>query len=156
MKSVERIIDHSPEIETLMSQMLEEVRGAVPNSEVEAIGSMAVPISGKEEIDLMVISNDVASDSLNLVAIGYRQGPVENDISYLKKKVDGIEVDVQVIPCGHKKIETHHNILEKLRSNEDLRRGYEDIKRSLVGSDIKTYRAKKGEWIKENLLNDEI
>ena len=156
MKSVEKIIDCSPQIEILMGQMLEEVRNVLPNSEVEPIGSMAVHISGKEEIDLMVISNDVASDSSKLVAIGYRQGPVEGDISYLKKKVDGIEVDVQVIPSGHEMIETHRRILEKLRDSEDLRKGYEDIKKSLVGSDIKTYRVKKGEWIKENLLNDGI
>ena len=155
MKSVEKIIDYSSQIEILMDRMLEEVKGVLPDSEVEPIGSMAVPISGKEEIDLMVISLDVIGESNKLTEIGYRQGPIENDISYLKKKVDGIEVDVQVIPSGHKKIETHRSILEKLRGSEDLRKGYEDIKKSLVGSDIKTYRVKKGEWIRENLLKDD-
>ncbi|MES2409627.1 MAG: UDP-N-acetylmuramoyl-L-alanine--D-glutamate ligase [Patescibacteria group bacterium] len=154
MKFIDRIIEPGPEILELQARAADEISTLLPASVVEAIGSMSVPLAGKEEIDMMVITDDVEGNSKILESNGYRQGPVVKGISYLKRKEKGIEIAPQVIPKGHKMIGIHHLIIQKLRNNNELRERYKDLKKSLVGSTVEEYKEKKNAWIRQYLLND--
>jgi GrpB-like predicted nucleotidyltransferase (UPF0157 family) len=115
---------------------------------------MAVPISGKLEIDVMVVSKNVDGDSKSLSQSGYRQGPIIGGISYLSTKKNGIRIDLQILPVGHKMIEIHRNTLKKLRENPEIRKRYEEFKKSLDNLPKNEYKRKKVEWIESNLLSD--
>jgi GrpB-like predicted nucleotidyltransferase (UPF0157 family) len=151
MKTI-RIIDPNPEILVLQVQTVAELMQLCPGCAVEAIGSMAVPIPGKDEIDVMVIADDVAGISAILSQNGYKQGPVEKAISYLSKRVGETDVDVQVVPPGNKMIGIHRANLQKLQSDRDLRDRYAAFKRALDGLPADEYKARKSEWVRENLL----
>ncbi|HEX7724569.1 MAG TPA: GrpB family protein [Candidatus Paceibacterota bacterium] len=151
MKTI-HIIDPSPDILVLQVQTVVDMVILVPSAAVEAVGSMAVPVCGKNEIDIMVVSDDVAGISAMLVNNGYRQGPIEKGISYLNKYVGETEVAVQVIPNGHKMIEIHRVILHRLQSDQGLRDRYAAFKRTLDGLPSDEYKTRKSEWIRANLL----
>ncbi|OGI68403.1 hypothetical protein A2738_00750 [Candidatus Nomurabacteria bacterium RIFCSPHIGHO2_01_FULL_42_15] len=146
-----KIIKPSLEISELQKEIIIELSKILPDSSSELIGSMAVPISGKSEIDVMVVSNDVNADSKLLVEKSYIQGPVVKEISHLNTKRNGIRVDLQILPVGHKMIGIHRRTLEKLRADAGLSQRYEDFKNSLDGLPEDEYRKKKNEWIKNNI-----
>jgi len=50
----------------------------LPNSKIEIVGSMAVPMKGRPEIDVLVIDLDVSGVSDILAKNGFKQGPVEH------------------------------------------------------------------------------
>jgi len=154
MKERIEIIEPSPEIDKLQNDTIAELSIMLPDSVVELIGSMAVPISGKPEIDVMVISDRVGSDSKLLSQKGYKQGLIIKGISHLSVKRNGIHIDVQIVPVNHKMIEIHRNTLTKLRENTELREGYKKLKKSLTGLSPEEYKKRKTEWINSNLLDD--
>lgn len=148
---IETIIEPSDEIFKIQQESLEEVKALLPNSEVEAVGAMAVPMIGRPELDLLVISSQIEEDSKVLVDTGYLQGPIVNGTSFLKKMVDDIEVAVQIMSPDNSMIDIHRKIISVLQENEDLRRKYEEFKTTLSGLSREEYKEKKSAWIKENI-----
>lgn len=149
---VEEVFQQDGSLESLQSAILKEVQCILTKSHVEAVGSVAIPMAGRREIDLMVISKDTHFDAQILSSSGYISGPEENNIFYLKKYFDGVEVGVQIIPEGHKMITTHRMIIEKLREDPGLKSSYEKFKLGLSGLSREEYKKQKSAWIKENLL----
>ena len=154
MNETIKIIEPSIEVSELQKEIINELSCILPNSSVESIGSMAVPISGKSEIDVMVVSGSVDADSKLLIDKGYKQGPVIREVAYLNIKRNGIRVDLQILPVGHKMIETHRRILIKLREDQVLRKAYEQFKKSLDGAPNDEYKQRKMAWIKDNILSE--
>lgn len=153
MPRFESIIEPNEEIFGVQEASLKEVSELLPKSRVELIGAMAVPMMGREELDLLIISDDISGDSQTLVNAGFKQGPVVNETSFLKKMVGKIEVAVQILGPDHKMIGVHHKILGLLRSNETLRKEYEIFKQNkLSGLTREDYRKKKSEWLEEHIL----
>ena len=148
----ETIIEPSVEIKSLQENLVLELSELLPHSHIELIGAMAVPMVGRSEIDIMILSKRVKEDSEILVNKGYNQGPVENAISYLKKMQGDVEIGVQIMSPDNKMINIHRNIISKLQNNEALRKSYEDFKRSLSGLTPEEYKKQKGVWIEKNLL----
>jgi|SRR3989344_3833582 len=136
----------------LQLDLISKLSEILADSEVEAVGAVAVPVAGRKELDIMVISENILKDTEILSQNGYKKGPIENEISYLKSFEGDIEVGVQIIPVGHKMIDIHRKIISRLRGNEDLRKTYEHFKLSLDGLGTEEYKQNKSLWIKEHLL----
>lgn len=151
VKKTIKIIEYSPEVGALQDSMISEIKELLPASKILPIGSMAVPMAGKEEIDLLVVSAVPERDSQTLAANGFRKGPIEKDVHYLKASRGAFEIDVQVVSPGHHAIEYHSQMLGKLRRDESLRNRYAEFKRSLNGLTPVEYKEKKSTWIRENL-----
>ena len=154
MKETIEIIEPSIEISELQKDLIAELSTILPDSTPELIGSMAVPISGKSEVAVMIVSTKVADDSKLLSQKGYKQGPTIKGISYLSVKRNGIHIDVQIIPVNHKMIEIHRATLKKLREDSKLREGYQKLKKSLTGLSAEEYKKRKTEWIENNFFNN--
>lgn len=148
----ETVINPSSEILSLQEKMIKEVSDLLPQSHVEAVGSMAIPMSGRPELDILVISEDISNDSETLSQNGYRQGPVVKNTSFLKKDVDDVEVAIQIMSPDNKMIGIHRNIIKKLIEDEDLRRKYEDFKLTLSGLTREEYKEQKSEYLEKNIL----
>ena len=147
-----KIIEPSNLIEKITNESVSNIKTLLPERIVEHVGAMAIPMTGREEIDIMIISPNPQGDSAVLNDAGYSVGPTQDGISYLKKFVDDIEIGIQIIPENHPMIDIHRKIIEKLKSNHELREKYSEFKRSLNGLTLDEYKSKKSKWIKENLL----
>lgn len=147
----EAIVDQSQESFGVQWTQLEKIKSLLPSSQVEAVGALAVPMIGRPEIDLMVISKRVVDDSDILVKNGYKQGPIVDGVSFFKMVVGGFEVAVQIIPLGHKMIAIHRNIIALLQRDGELRKRYEEFKRTLSGLSREEYKREKGGWIDKNI-----
>ena len=71
----------------------------------------------------------------------------------MSAKRNGIRIDVQILPTGHKMIEVHRKTLIKLREDPVLRKAYEQFKKSLDGLPQDEYKKRKVEWMDKNLFN---
>ena len=152
----ERIISPDSAVESIQAETVRHLAELFPGQTVEAIGSMAVPMEGRPEIDIMIVSESaesVEADAQRLAVEGFARGPIEKGIAYLKEMRSGIEIAVQIIPAGHKMIDIHHTILGKLSSDPALRTAYEQFKRTLEGLDKAEYKKRKSRWVEDNLLN---
>jgi len=148
----ESIIEPSDRILELQSEAIREVKEILSNDNVSAVGSMAVPMIGRPELDILVISDDIENDADKLEASGFMYRTLANDSIFLKKKVDGVEIAVQITTPDNSSIKTHKKIIDLMRSDSGMRNQYEEFKRTLDGLSAEEYKVKKREWMKEYLL----
>jgi len=148
----ETVIDPSAEILTLQEKMVTEVTNLLPTSNVEVVGSMAVPMAGRPELDILVISDNIANDSEILSSNGYKQGPIINETSFLKKMCDNVEVAIQIMSSDNKMVGIHRKLIEVLRNDEVLKNRYEEFKRTLSGLSREEYKKQKSDWLETNIL----
>jgi len=147
---IETIIEPNKTIFGIQRKYFDALKALFPHLTVELIGGMSVPMVGRPELDLMVISDDFENDSRRVEEIGFKQGSIEpNKASYLKKIEDGVDVTVQIVCIGNPMIDRHRNIRAVLKENHELRKQYEEFKRTLAGLEREVYRAKKKEWLRE-------
>lgn len=147
-----KIVKPSARIEKIANESVLSIKILLPKRIVERVGAIAIPMTGREEIDIMIISHNIQEDSAILNDAGYSVGPTQDGISYLKKFVNDIEIGIQIIPENHPMIDIHRKIIEKLKSNSYLKEKYSKFKHSLNGLTFTEYKSKKSIWIKENLL----
>lgn len=154
MKKFVKIIEPNQEIIDTQKSVVKKLKNIFSEAQVEAVGSMAVPMTGRSEIDIMVIVNkkDIALIADTLISWGYGKWPIIDGIAYFRKFEEDVEVGVQVLSPNHKMIVIHRKILEKLRIDEKLRYDYSKFKKTLNGLQEDDYKKQKSEWIKENIL----
>jgi GrpB-like predicted nucleotidyltransferase (UPF0157 family) len=150
---IEKIIEPNEQILDLQKAAIEEVKGIVSSEHVEAVGGMAVPMIGRPELDILVISEDIERDADKLEANGFMYRTLDGGSIFLKKKVNGVEIAVQLSSPGNPTIERHHKMIDLMRNDDDLRVRYEAFKQTLDGLSRQEYKQKKTEWIKENISN---
>jgi len=46
----------------------------------------------------------------------------------------------------------HRNLIDKLRSDEELKKKYEEFKHTLSGLSREEYKKQKSEWLEKNIL----
>lgn len=147
---IETITEPNEIIFRIQNKYFTALKVLFPHLTIELIGGMSVPMIGRPELDIMVISDDLENDSKEVEGIGFTQGSIEpGKASYLKKIEEGVDVTVQILSSDNAMIERHRNILLILRSNHKLRKQYEEFKKTLTGLEKYEYRAKKKEWLKE-------
>lgn len=149
-----KIIEPNNKILEKQKDYIRKLKETFPDELVEAAGSMAVPMIGRSEIDIMVIAGKSEPTLIadTLISWGYGKGPIIDGIAYFRKFEEDIEVGVQVLSPNHKMIAIHRKILEKLRTDEKLRNDYSKFKKTLNGLPEDDYKKQKGEWIMKNIL----
>jgi GrpB-like predicted nucleotidyltransferase (UPF0157 family) len=151
MNTTEKISDLSDHILKVLGDITNELSELLPYSHVEHVGAMAVPIVGRQEIDMMVICfQDVNADAEVLAQHGYTRGATIDDVLFMSKGIDGVEVSVQIMKQGNSMIERHRQFKEKLQSDPALYKRLEDFKWTLDGLTKEEYKKRKDAWMKEN------
>lgn len=151
-KTSVKIVDPDELMIKVATDSLSEIQKLFPTRIVEHVGASAVPIVGRKEIDIMMVSPNVPEDSKVMESTDYSAGPNVDGVSYFRKLVDDIEIGVQLVPENHAIIKIHRGIIEKLRSNPILKEEYSRFKYSLDGLTPDEYKSMKSAWIKKNLL----
>lgn len=155
MKKLVKIIEPNQKIIDEQNIVVKKLKGIFPEAQVEAVGSIAVPMTGRSEIDIMIVVNksEIASFVDKLISEGYRRGPIVDEIAYVRKFEEEIEVGIQILPTDHFMSSVHRKILDKLRNDKKLRSDYSKFKKELNGLLEDDYKKQKSEWIGKNILN---
>ena len=123
--------------------------GEVP---VDHVGSTSVPgLSAKPIVDVQVVVADLDAAVALLEAAGYVLRVREQGHRLVKGEPPA---NVHLYEPGDPEIEAHLRFRDRLRTDDDARRRYEELKRSLAGRvwpDINHYAEAKGPLIRELL-----
>lgn len=150
----------SPEVAARIAGL---IRGALPEAEVEHIGSTAIPgCDGKGVIDMMVIYPDGAIDEARraVESLGFElflarePFPPERPVYIGTIDLDGdtFRTHAHLIPPGSPEIETQRRFRDRLSSNPDLIAEYVALKRAVLASGTKDsaeYNEGKNAFIKD-------
>ena len=151
-----KIIEPSKEVFKIIEEYTNLVQKILPTSKITLIGSFAIPMCGKEEIDLLVETDDIkkAQKEIEEKSDGrFGIGPRVGEVGFSRsKKKFGIICELHFVPKGYKKIQNYLKFIENLKSKPDIIKKFEKLKRSLDGSTEEEYKNEKRKFIKENKL----
>ena len=116
-----KIIKPSKKIFQIIKKYKKIIKDALPSSKITLIGSFAIPMYGKEEIDLLVETDNVkkAQEIIQEKGLGrFGIGPIVDGEGYCRsKKRYGIICELHIVPKGHKKIKKYLWDLKYLLTN---------------------------------------
>lgn len=146
------IIEPSKKIYDLFDHIKEKISNNLPESEIELIGSFAVPMKGKKEIDILIQTENVESAQNFLTKIGFSKGPIIKREGFCINRDHEIIIELHIVPFNHKKIKTYRKLITKFRKNPEIKKRFENLKMAFEGKPAKEYKEAKNEFIKENNL----
>ena len=149
---IETVVEPNEHIFEIQNRYLEVVKEALPERHIEMVGGMAVPMTGRPELDILILTDDPEGDTKHLEAIGFQHRGVADDAFYLKQMVEGVEVTLQIMREDNKMVSIHRGLIELLRQDEPLRKEYEEFKKTLSGLPRDEYKKQKVAWLEENIL----
>jgi GrpB-like predicted nucleotidyltransferase (UPF0157 family) len=153
------IIEPSPEVMEKADGYMTLLREIVPDATISLIGSLAIPVALKNEIDLLIEiegSHDMASIQEKIregTGDMFHIGPVEGGEGFMRsKKKYGIICELHILHRGDARIDRYHEIVRRFRSEPDLAKKYDSLKRSLHGASYEVYKAEKAKFFHEYSL----
>lgn len=149
---IETIIEPNEHIFAIQRRYVDIVSRTLPGRHIEMVGGMAVPMIGRPELDILVITDDVEGDATKLEVVGFGYRTPADDAVYLKQKVEGVEVTVQVMREDNKLVKILRQVLALLQADESLRKEYEEFKKTLAGLERPEYKKRKVEYLQKNIF----
>jgi len=149
---IETVVEPNEHIFEIQRRYMEAISNTLPGKHIEAVGGMAVPMTGRPELDILVITEDIKGDTEKLKTLGFDHRGFADDASYLRQLVEGVDVTVQIMHEDNKMIEIHRKLIELLRKDEPLRKKYEEFKKTLSGLERYEYKRRKIAYLKESIL----
>jgi len=149
---IETIVEPNDHILKIQSRYVDLIGQSLPGRHIEMVGGVAVPMVGRPELDILVISDDIEADTQKLLAIGFDHRGIADNTSFLKLIVEGVDVTVQIMMKDNKMIEVHRKLIALLRRDAVPRSEYENFKRTLSGLERYEYKRRKLEYLKDNIL----
>lgn len=149
---IETIVEPNEHISAIAQRYVEIVTTTLPGRHIEMVGAMAVPMVGRPELDILIITDDVEGDAATLETVGFGSRGAGDDALYLKQMVEGVEVTVQIMRPDNALIPMLRGAVRLLRDDHELRNRYEAFKKTLSGLPRDEYKKQKVAWITENVL----
>jgi GrpB-like predicted nucleotidyltransferase (UPF0157 family) len=132
-----------------------------PGAVAEHIGSSAVPgLAGKGTVDLLLPTpaEDIPAVTGDLLALGFQRQAVPTAFPSTRPMLQGVirhgdtsfRVHVHVVPEHSPEVEAQRGFRDALLADPDLRKQYEQLKRSIVGAgtvDSVAFSKAKHAWI---------
>jgi GrpB-like predicted nucleotidyltransferase (UPF0157 family) len=129
------------------------------NLKIKLVGSQAVPMIGKAEIDLLIMTNaDILTMQKCLEKKGYGRGPIEKEgskkekVGYMRKTDDGIIIELHILSPNHENVKKMKKLVNFFRNNAKKREKLEELKISFKGKPEDEYREAKINFFKNNNL----
>jgi GrpB-like predicted nucleotidyltransferase (UPF0157 family) len=155
------VVDWSPRWAEQFDEVAAVLRTAlagVVSARVEHVGSTSVPgLAAKPvlDVDVIVDGHDVAAAIAAMESVGYVH---RGDLGVTGREAfhapGAPRRNVYVCTAGTAKVRNHLAVRDVLRSRDDLREAYADVKRALAadpGMDIDTYLAGKSAVLQQVL-----
>jgi 8-oxo-dGTP pyrophosphatase MutT (NUDIX family) len=154
MNKVE-IVEPSKKIFNLSKKIQREVKKILPESETKLIGSFAIPICGRKEIDILVEVKDVKKAQEKLAKLGFKKGPVVRGEAFLTKFEEDMRCDLHVLEYGDKRIrKVYEKVINFFKENKEAREKYSNFRKSLAGlsESESEYKEKKSNFLAETVF----
>ncbi len=147
-----KIVDYDPVYLKIFEKYEKIIKKALLRSRVNLIGSIAVPMLGKEEIDIIVEVENIKESQEVLSKIKFGKGPIVNGTGYLRDYRFNIECEVHLVKFNDSKVKKTLSLVNKLQTNVFLRKQFEEFKKSCDGISRDEYRKRKTDFLKKNNL----
>lgn len=152
-----KIIEPTEEVFKAVDFYTELIHKIIPESKTTLIGSLAIPICTKNEMDLMVeIEPDqdihkILEQVTNNSDDRFYSGTVVNNEGFVRsKKKYGIRCELHVLHKGNERVERYLEQVKRFKSDNELTRKYETLKRTMNGKTEAEYKEAKNIFFKEN------
>jgi GrpB-like predicted nucleotidyltransferase (UPF0157 family) len=147
------IVMPSKKIFDLYSYFEKKIKKALPESKTRLIGSFAVPMAGKKEVDILVEIKDV-ENALNILdKAGFSKGPIFKGEGFLHGKKEEFVCELHVLEPGDERIrKVYDRTINAFKNNKDLREKFEKLKFSMNGKSEEEYKKMKSKFLKENVF----
>lgn len=137
----------------LANNSIKEIKDIIPASKCKIIGAAAIPMLGKKEIDILVISKSIISSFKKLNKIDYKGKIIDNKKAYLRKIFEDITIEIHLVKPNDKIIRIYGKYINILKRNNSLRIKYEKFKKSMSNLSSDEYKIKKSKFIRENIIH---
>ena len=132
------------------------IKNILPSATVTLIGSLAIPLCVKNEMDILVeidqtedilkVQEKIRDESSDIFGVG----PIVDDEGFSRsKKKYGIRCELHILHTGNQKAVRYQALVEYFKSNPSLTRKYNEFKRSLHGLTASQYNARKSKFFVE-------
>ncbi|MBT3395078.1 hypothetical protein HOA59_03285 [archaeon] len=153
-ENIVSIIEPTRELSDLFEQIRIKISSLIPGAKIELIGSLAIPMKGKPEMDILIQTEDVEITQDKLSTINFSKGPIIEEEGFCKNRDYKILIELHIVPFNHKRIHKYKQLIKLLQENEKLKKSFEKLKLSYEGKSIKEYKVAKNLFMEENnLLN---
>jgi len=152
MNKIIEIIEPSEDLFILFEQIKKNLNEIIPSAEISLIGALAVPMKGKKEMDILIVTDSVAEAQNKLSDMGYSRGPIVDGEGFCKNDNYKVEISLHIVPPKHKRIQVYFKTIEKLQKDDILRKKYEEFKMDFNGSSINEYKRAKNKFLIDNNL----
>lgn len=158
IKKVE-VVPYNPQWPKLFEAEAAKIKDALRDhcKEIHHIGSTSVPgLIAKEDLDILCVVDDL-SNSLKLQDIGYTfKGEINIPLRYFfSKNTDQSRVNLHVTEPGHGFIALNLCFRDYLRTHEEARKVYGDLKEQLV-RDPTSFERVRGQFPKYTLRKGDL
>ena len=156
-KKIIEIIEPSNKVFKLYDYFESKIKHLLPEVNVRLIGSFAVPMCGKKEIDILIETKNVEETQEKLKEIGFSKGPIIKEEGFSINRQKELVCELHIVPFNHKIIsKVYDKTINALKENKKLRKEYEKLKRSLNGKEESEYKKAKHEFLAKNIFNQNI
>lgn len=154
-----QIIDPSPEVVEKADSYIVVLRGILPDAEISLIGSLAIPVSIKNEIDILVevgeredikaVQDKISMESGKV----FRAGPIVRGEGFMRSgKKSGLICELHILHKGDSKANKYRELIKRFQSDPDLLKEYDVLKKSLDGASSEKYKAEKAKFFRGHNL----
>ncbi len=152
-----KIIEPTEEVFKAVNFYIELVHTIIPKSKITLIGSLAIPICTKNEMDLMVevepdqdihkILEQITNDSNDR----FYSGTVVDDEGFVRsKKKYGIRCELHILHNDDERVIKYLEQVKRFKSDSELTKKYELLKQSMNGKTEAEYKEAKNIFFREN------
>jgi len=144
-----KIIDFNREFLLIFEKYKKIIKKILPTSKIYLIGSSAVPMKGKEEIDILIETDNPKEAQRILFKEGFSKGfETDNKIYHMDFRF-GIECQIHLVEKGNKWIKRHLDFIKKLQKNHKIRKELEKLKEECDGLTKDEYKKRKNKFIQK-------
>lgn len=155
------IIEPTREIQEKAGAYMELLQKILPSSKITLIGSLAIPVCIKNEMDILV-EVSAAEDILNIQerirsesgGDLFGVGPIVDGEGFSRtKKKHGVICELHILHTGDPRIQKYLYRNQRFASDPPLAKAYDQLKRSFAGKPMAEYKQAKREFFTENNLD---
>ncbi len=154
-----KIIPYNPETKEVFNKIKEEIKGFLPNIDIQHRGSTALGISGQGEIDLYipVIENDFNKNLEILISHFGKPGSVYSlKRARFVKYIDDIKIEIFLVNKESKDWLDSVKFEKYLKQNPESLKEYEKLKQKCNNLPLREYYKNKIKFINNILRRIEI
>lgn len=119
---------------------IDDLKKILPSIECEFIGAAAVPMMGKEEIDVLAITDHLQQDKKMLEKNGYVVQQESDKKAYVHLRKPSIMIEIHLTTRSSSTIAAYRKLIERLQ-DPILRKKYEILKSSTPENEYKSAKS---------------